>query len=553
MVDYFISNIKYNILTTSYKVIYIYNINMCCNCKKLNNFYDLRTYTDKCGNEYYPYLFGKCLDHDSDTGFISKHDGDLLIKALICKDKKSIDDIPLSDKCNRKLINPIASMSKNTLGLNPNKLIASPFYNVDSGEGVFEMMEVYAKSLVRDKSFYNIQYNTDIDDIIESLNKYKCYITAPKDENNPITSKTLFRGNWKDELVGPYISQFLYYPFKYGNIDVEQKYLVEYNPVGIWYECQTGETIPVIKSDESESKSYVFSPQVLGSLVHNDPLYQLYYNAALIALQNGIRPSAYNNDNIDCWTSSGAPDVLASVAHVALGALRCAWYNKWYVGMKIRPEVFAHRINLAYTRHDCFIKSVPGLEKIKCLTQYGKQILDKVKDQNKSENKDNNESYLLKCMYTEGSPTHPSWPAGHAVVAGACVTVMKAMFKTHDECLCKLKWCNDDRKAKHSIDGEYLINYEDEDEDEDNNKMTIVGEFNKLASNISLGRDFAGVHYRADGVSGNLLGEEYAISYLVDKIKEYYETSNGMFNNFILEKFDGTLVKIDRYGEHSLC
>src|SRR5881392_3665762 len=35
---------------------------------------------------------------------------------------------------------------------------------------------------------------------------------------------------------------------------------------------------------------------------------------------------------------------------------------------------------------------------------------------------------LLPMAFPEGSPTHPSYGAGHATVAGACVTILKAWF-----------------------------------------------------------------------------------------------------------------------------
>ena len=37
-------------------------------------------------------------------------------------------------------------------------------------------------------------------------------------------------------------------------------------------------------------------------------------------------------------------------------------------------------------------------------------------------------SYLLPMAYPEGCPTHPAYPAGHATIAGACTTVLKAFF-----------------------------------------------------------------------------------------------------------------------------
>ena len=37
-------------------------------------------------------------------------------------------------------------------------------------------------------------------------------------------------------------------------------------------------------------------------------------------------------------------------------------------------------------------------------------------------------TYLLPMEFAEGSPIHPSYGAGHATVAGACATVLKAFF-----------------------------------------------------------------------------------------------------------------------------
>jgi len=44
--------------------------------------------------------------------------------------------------------------------------------------------------------------------------------------------------------------------------------------------------------------------------------------------------------------------------------------------------------------------------------------------------------------------------------------------------------------------------------------LTVGGELNKLAANIGIGRNFAGVHWRSDAVDGILLGEQVALEYL---------------------------------------
>jgi len=74
-----------------------------------------------------------------------------------------------------------------------------------------------------------------------------------------------------------------------------------------------------------------------------------------------------------------------------------------------------------------------------------------------------------------------------------------------------------------------------------NGNLTIGDEINKLASNIALGRDWAGVHYRSDGVDGLLVGEQQAIGLLQDYSRTYRE----QFDGFNLTKFDGTSIVIN--------
>lgn len=70
--------------------------------------------------------------------------------------------------------------------------------------------------------------------------------------------------------------------------------------------------------------------------------------------------------------------------------------------------------------------------------------------------------------------------------------------------------------------------------------LTVGGELNKLAANIALERDFAGVHWCSDGSEGMKLGEAVAIGLLQD----YRETYNESFKGFSFTKFDGTRVII---------
>ena len=150
---------------------------------------------------------------------------------------------------------------------------------------------------------------------------------------------------------------------------------------------------------------------------------------------------------------------------------------------------------------------------------------------------------LLDQQYPEGSPTHPSFVAGHACVSGACVTILKAMLKLHDDTT-SIKWSAVGDVKQSMSDGSALEDYTGSDTTE----VSIVGELNKLASNIAVGRDFAGVHFRSDGDIGIQMGEEYAISYLIDLSRSYDESRQNSFQSYNLQKFDGSFITISKDG-----
>lgn len=504
--------------------------------------YDTRVYVDSNSEEYYPYMFSKTLFHDLITGFPRKNDVDKVIQAQKSGRVEDLDMIPIYSMENPKLEGVCCGQSFNLVGTDPSVYCIREPHTIDSVDQAFEMCEVYAMSRSRDIPFTEFKSNETIKIIIESLNKFPTKTTHPLQDGN-INEQNLFRGFTSYDTIGPYISQFLMYPFDYGNLPIVQKYYsenddLESTDISVWYKLQQGKYRP--KSLQNKTK-FTYTPRVLGAKVHNDPLFQFYYNAALICLQNNIIPEIYNHNKTTAWTSGGPPNILASVAHVCQGALRVAWYSKYSQTMKIRPEVLAQRINLAENPPTGFdISRVPGLSKIKTNMKIGQGILDLISDStfNKYQN------FLLLNQFMEGSPTHPSSPAGHAVVAGAGVTILKAMFLCHDKSNKPIPWGESNRKVYVSMNGDT----QDEYNGDDIHNMTIVGELNKLASNITLGRNFAGVHYRCDGDCGLKLGESYAISYLLDMTKELHESQSGLFEGWTLEKFDGSIVKIASTG-----
>ena len=133
-------------------------------------------------------------------------------------------------------------------------------------------------------------------------------------------------------------------------------------------------------------------------------------------------------------------------------------------------------------------------------------------------------NYFLPQVFPEGGPTHPAYGAGHATVAGACVTILKAWFDESQTI---------ENPFQPNVDGTCLEPYVGSD------KLNVGDELNKLAANISLGRNAAGVHYRTDYTESIVLGEEVAIGILEEQKLTYNEN-----HRFSFIKFDGTAVTI---------
>lgn len=190
-----------------------------------------------------------------------------------------------------------------------------------------------------------------------------------------------------------------------------------------------------------------------------------------------------------------------------LSALRATWCQKWLVHRRVRPEAYGGRIHnvltgaAKYPIHSDVLNSVAVQTVFKA-----------------------NGNYLLPMPYPEGSPTHPSYPAAHAATGAAGVTMLKAFFNESFVI---------PNPVMASDDGTALVPYSGP-------PLTVGGELNKLASNVAIGRNQCGVHYRSDGVEGMRLGEEIALSILRDLATCY----NEQFPGFTLTRFDGTTVTI---------
>jgi membrane-associated phospholipid phosphatase len=365
-------------------------------------------------------------------------------------------------------------------------------------------VELYLKALYRDVPFSEFNSRTEIGQAASELANLTDF-TGPK------TQSSLFRGIWAGDLTGPFISQFLYKPIPFGAMTIKQTYY-PYTPgadfmtsVPEWLAIQNGQN-PSASLTRANTARYIITGRDLATYVHTDFTYQAYQNAALILLGMGAN---YLDDGNPYKTATrqgafidlGGAEILDMVARAGNAGLRAAWFQKWNVHRRLRPEAYSG-----------LVANNPGLLHPQILNSNALQ-LSKGKHAN---------SVLLPMAYPEGSPTHPAYPAGHAAIAGACVTVLKAFFK-------------EDMPIANPMmpvaDGSNLQAY--------NGTLTIGGELDKLASNISLGRDWAGVHYRSDGTEGMLLGEQVGIAILRD-----WKAAHPEMPKLTLKRFNGTVINI---------
>ncbi|MEO0699433.1 MAG: vanadium-dependent haloperoxidase, partial [Pseudomonadota bacterium] len=222
----------------------------------------------------------------------------------------------------------------------------------------------------------------------------------------------------------------------------------------------------------------------------------------------------------------GGPHILTLVTEVATRALKAVRFQKFNTHIRLRPEALAARLEKAKEIE----KAHP--EVCGCLTD----TLKGLKDTAKAINKHNTsipaprtaaDTILLPMAFAEGSPMHPAYGAGHATVAGACVTILKAFFDTSAmlaEVGGTIGWFTGEQLAgtKHSFIQFETVNGGKKIEPKKAKcPLTLEGELNKLAANISIGRNMAGVHYFTDYFDSVRMGEEIAIGMLEEQALGY--------------------------------
>ncbi|WP_423799987.1 vanadium-dependent haloperoxidase [Neobacillus sp. SAB-20_R2A] len=456
--------------------------------------------------------YSKGLPHNS-LGEVELKAYKSYIHSLRTGSPSDFESIPIGGVV--KLSNPQASYAFELVGPDSHHLSVNAPPSFSSAWEASDIAEVYWQALTRDVPFED--YNTNPLTLLAAsdLSKFSDF-RGPK-ANRLVSTGTLFRGVTPGDLIGPYISQFLLNDIPFGATTIIQRYRTtlagddHITSYPEWLNIQDGLS-PTTKNTIDPTPRYIRNGRDLAAFVHKDFNYQSILSACLILSSLGNAALDPANPYLDSKTqvgfiTFGIPHILDWVAKAARSALEAGWFQKFLVHRRLRPEEFGGRLHNHLTGAACYPIHAELLNS-KVVSQVHSKF----------------GTYLLPQAYSEGCPTHPSYPAGHACMVGAGVTMLKAFFNEGFVL---------PNPVAASSDGLSLIPFQGP-------SLTIGGELNKLASNIALGRDAAGVHWRSDGIEGLKLGEAVAIGIMQD----YKKTYNENFNGFTLTKFDGTTIKI---------
>ena len=470
---------------------------------------DEQRYSNRIGN------FSKGLAHNN-IGEVTPASYNSLLNAVHGGQPQQFEQIQLGG--NTLLVDPQAGLAFDLEGTDSHQLAIGTPPAVASRAMADTMVESYWMCLCRDVNFTQYGNEPISQAAISELNSLPAF-AGPK----PVTAQNLFRGFTPGDVVGPYPSQFILQPTSFGAIAINQLFTT-YTPgldymtdQASWLAVQNGQG-PFAANQPDPNLQHLRNGRGIGAYVHVDVLFEAYFIACLALIDNNA-PLDPNNPYVGSKTQSGfgtwgSPHLKTIVAEVAQRALKAVWYQKWFVHRHLRPEAFGGLVHMEKTGQANYPLHPDVLNSHALAELFAK-----------------NGGYFLPHGFPEGCPQHPSYGQGHGTVAGACATVVKAWFNDLAPLSSIPGLAN---IVQPSEDGFSLVPYEGSDA----GQLTIGGEMNKLAANIAIGRNHAGVLWRHDYADSLPLGEAVAISVLNDMGQNWNEN----FEGFSFTKFNGQRI-----------
>ena len=438
-------------------------------------------YPNKIGN------FSKALPHNQ-LGEVDLSAYKAYLRALSTGNPDDFEMIPL--RGGAKLANPQSAYAYELAGPDSHHLSIPPAPAFSSAWNASEMAELYWLALTRDVPFAEYDTNPLTLAAAYDLSKFSDF-RGPK-VNGEVTTGTLFRGSTPGDLVGPYISQFLWKNIPFGASTIVQRnrttvagddYLTSYQD---WLNIQNGFS-PSTSNQFDPTPRYIRNNRDLGEWNQRDFSYQGCLGACLILLSYGPAALSQTNPYLRSLTQTGfatfaAQHILDFVARAARAANLAGWFQKFLVHRRLRPEAFGGRV------HNLLMGAADYPVNENCSTPR-----------------------LLAKSSINTAHTCCLWPIPKAHLTIRLTRrprLRRRGMRHHAESFLQGMVYNS-RSGGGKRRRTTLLPYTGE-------PLTVGGEINKLATNVGYGRNAAGVHWRTDGSEGLKLGEAVAIGILQD-------------------------------------
>ena len=488
----------------------------------------------------------KALLHDA-LGVPNANSVKSLIHALATGEAEDFEKIIVGTPGggpNSKLNGPQVALAFDLEGLDSHAVVIPPAPSVASAQTAAEQVEHYWGALLRDVNFADYPSNPLVAQAVKDMNQLSFLRSAENREFPfPVTPQNLFRGQFvpgDGNVQGPYISQFMVQPTFLGVQPLGQLYRTFLPAGGGGSDFMTSvNEYQLVQNGGDSGRTLAFDPLLrcvrngrdLAAYTHVDVLYQGFFVAFLVmsGLDVPANPGSpyIGSKTQKAFATLGGPDAAGTLAEVATRALKAAWFHKYIVDLRLRPEEYGALIQARMTNSSPLPQAAAALHP-DVLNSAGLALTHSAQG-----------TFLLPQAFPEGSPTHPCYPTGHGSVAGATITALKFFLDCKQKIRPLLTHAGRDVVVP-SHDGLSLDTYTGADRD----NLDLNGELNKLAHNISFGHGIhSGIHFRSSTFWSILLGEQVALSVLNDRAKSYNEPFS-----ISITKFDGTTATISNEG-----
>ena len=511
---------------------------------------DAQRFTDYSGN------WSKCLKHDA-LGIPNNAAYRSLLHALQTGDFDDFENIitgnPGGTAFTSTFNGPMGAFSFDLEGLDSHATNIPPAPSVTSAQTAAEQVEHYWAALMRDVHFTDYANSSVAAQAAADLNRMSYVRSHNSIFPYPVTPQNLFRGQFypgDGNIPGPYMSQFLLQPTYFGVQPMSQQ-VRRFLSVGEgggdymtspaeYLNVQNGQ-IPSGVLALDNTPRFMRMGRDLTAYTHADFPFQEYLVAllVLVGMKSAVNPgNPYGYPNGVSRTMHGFVtfgsefcnlDAATTLSEMATRALKAAWFHKWIVNLRMRPEEYGALVQANLTHSHPFPQAAGAIHS----DVLNSAVLPIIYSQYGS--------YLLPQAFPEGSPTHPCYPTGHGTAGGACITALKFFYDGNQKIRPLLQAAGSDVVVP-SADGLSLVPYTGGDAD----NMTINGELTKLGWNVTTGHGIhAGIHFRSSSLYSLFLGEQIGLSVLQDR-------ANGYTEPFTIKitKFDGTTAIISNQTSH---